>query len=366
MPPSLDQRISDILADSDKPLKAMKIASLIGGGVTRRDVNEVLYGRLKRRVRQNSLYQWSLVGQGAANVDEFAGDQTMSRYRRSRGRRRRSRTAGHEAALKNIEEARQLSAELGGTDKDVKDYFFHLSPSELERVLDQYEEQFGLKAREYAEERGIPGWKSGRIKMSGMVAERLFKLLPPLMPLEKKSDLLQSLWNHVCPTTRKEYVIRSSDELDAVCEQIRQDMNVQVESHQTSEEFNKRFNWLAGDDAQLQQQLHNHYKLAWRTQVSDAVSQRLANLRERLSNVSAGRAEQTFEILNHKFVVRIQPERNVVHTSIHRDDAVVSSAGRRSGHKTLQQSSSTGCLATIAVLFFAGLGAIAWGWQPLL
>ena len=49
----------------------------------------------------------------------------MSSYRYS------SRSAGLERALQHIEEAKQLTRELGGTDKDVKEYFFSLPTNEL-------------------------------------------------------------------------------------------------------------------------------------------------------------------------------------------------------------------------------------------
>ena len=46
----------------------------------------------------------------------------MPFYRR-RGRRR---NYGQERALQHIQEAKDLSRELGGTDEDVKSYFFSL------------------------------------------------------------------------------------------------------------------------------------------------------------------------------------------------------------------------------------------------
>ena len=39
----------------------------------------------------------------------------------------------------------------------------------------------------------IPKWRTGRVQMSGMVAERLFNLLPPRMPLGVKYKLVEGL-----------------------------------------------------------------------------------------------------------------------------------------------------------------------------
>jgi hypothetical protein len=40
-------------------------------------------------------------------------------------------TIGHKKALQHIHEAEELSQQLGGTDEDVKKYFFSLPPKEL-------------------------------------------------------------------------------------------------------------------------------------------------------------------------------------------------------------------------------------------
>ena len=117
---------------------------------------------------------------------------TGRRYGHSRRYTYRKRDPGREAALKHIEAARRLSAELGGTDKDVKAYFFSLDPRELRPILDEYERQFGRSARDYAEQT-IPRWRNGSRKMSGRVASRLFSLLPQHMPLRKKYELIKSL-----------------------------------------------------------------------------------------------------------------------------------------------------------------------------
>jgi hypothetical protein len=86
-------------------------------------------------------------------------------------------------------------------DQGVKAYFFSLSPVELTAVLDDYQRAYGSEAREYAA-KTIPKWRSGRVQMSGMVAERLFNLLPPRMPLGVKYKLVEGLWHHVGPSSK--------------------------------------------------------------------------------------------------------------------------------------------------------------------
>ena len=108
-------------------------------------------------------------------------------YRSRRGYS--SRNYGAERAAQHIEEARVLSRELGGTDQDVKRYFFSLPPSTLSHVLNLYERQHGSSARQYAQAT-MGAWSSGRRQMSGMIASRLYNLLPPIMPLEDKYKLV--------------------------------------------------------------------------------------------------------------------------------------------------------------------------------
>src|SRR5215469_5747346 len=107
---------------------------------------------------------------------------SRSRYRGRSTGYRRSRSYGRERALEHIAAAKRLTAELGGMDQGVKAYFFSLSPVELSSILNEYQGKYGRSAREYAEQT-IPKWRSGRVQMSGMVAERLFNLLPSRMPL---------------------------------------------------------------------------------------------------------------------------------------------------------------------------------------
>ena len=80
---------------------------------------------------------------------------------------RYSRSAGHERALEHIREAQQLTRELGGSDQDVKKYFFSIPQNDLREILDEYEVRFGTKARDYAEET-LPKWRDGQVQMSGL------------------------------------------------------------------------------------------------------------------------------------------------------------------------------------------------------
>ena len=124
-----------------------------------------------------------------------------------RGRSKRYKISiGHQKALEHIHEARVLTQELGGTDTDVKEYFFNLSTDQLKVVFDRYESENGKRAREYSETT-YKKWASGKVHMSGLVAERLFGILPTTMPLEAKYKLTKSLWYHVGPSSTKTFYV---------------------------------------------------------------------------------------------------------------------------------------------------------------
>ena len=144
----------------------------------------------------------------------------MARRYRSGGYSRRKLDYGRSRALEHIEAADQLSRELGGTDKDVKSYFFALPPSEMASLLDEYEQRYGKSAREYATNT-LSNWQSGRVQMSGLVAERLFNMLPPRMPLAEKYKLTERLWEHFGPRSKKRLRVGPDSDHEAAVEAVR-------------------------------------------------------------------------------------------------------------------------------------------------
>ena len=103
--------------------------------------------------------------------------------------------------MEHIEEARSFSAEIGGCDNIIKRYFFGLSSGELDSFMRAYGKQYGAKAEDYAR-RTLPHWKSGSRMMSGLVAKRLFSLLPEYMDAKNKLGLATKLWQVLSPASR--------------------------------------------------------------------------------------------------------------------------------------------------------------------
>jgi hypothetical protein len=162
------------------------------------------------------------------------------------------------AAMRHIAEAAEFSSEVGGVDSDIKSYFFSLDAAQIASVMKDYRRHYGAKPADYAEET-LSSWKSGRVKMSGLVAKRLFDLLPNKMPLASKYSLVESLWKVKSPSSSATLYIGPDAQ--------NQDIQIAVSTHfqKVLTEFYlpdlivNRFRWLAEGDVTLQQTLQNHY-----------------------------------------------------------------------------------------------------------
>jgi hypothetical protein len=217
---------------------------------------------------------------------ELGSDEFMRRYRTPRY----ERSIGLERAKAHIEAARQLSIELGGTDQDVKSYFFGLPAAEVRAVLEEYGHKYGLQAKEYAQET-IPKWRTGRVHMSGLVAGRLYALLPTRMPLEAKYKLTEDLWRHVGPSSKKTLRVGSNVSIDAMIDVAYRHIDDVVTYYKIPVDLERRFNWLSSGDIEVKQTLLNHLRVLEKTLVVNALRARLPVLMDHL-NSSEGRFTQ--------------------------------------------------------------------------
>lgn len=184
----------------------------------------------------------------------------MARRRRSGSYKRRSyssRSYGQEAARRHIAEARVLSERLGGMDQEVKAFFFGLDRERLSDVLDRYGRKFGSDKRTYAEET-FPRWRSGERQMSGLVAGRLFDLLPPIMPIDLKLRIVEGLFEKA-GQSKMDYVLVPMEThpadvvrfVDEKCFGYLSDVGIDTS-------IKRQFDWLSGEDAAVAERLFKH------------------------------------------------------------------------------------------------------------
>jgi len=208
---------------------------------------------------------------------------------------------GRQRALEHIREGEELSRELGGTDKDVKKYFFSLPPNELKQILDEYGRKYGKVKQEYAEET-FQKWKTGQVTMSGLVAGRLFNLLPPRMPLQDKYALVENLWKEYCPRSDKVLLIGVDANEREIIESIQSHFLNVVVNYDIPEPLQNRFNWLSGGDVNIKQQLLNYFLQKERDLIAYAMKHRIPVLLKHLNEHGPNihKIKQQIEIGKHK------------------------------------------------------------------
>lgn len=229
----------------------------------------------------------------------------MAKYR-SRGRSNSRRSSyGYERAQQHIREADQLSVELGGTDKDVKEYFFSLNENQLSSILNEYSATYGQSAGEYAKTT-MRKWESGQVHMSGMVAGRLFSLLPKLMPLDAKLRLTESLWKHVAPKSQHKIYVNPETPVEIAVSEVSKLLQKEVVSYKIPQHMERRFSWLAQGDVGVKQQLLNHIRAKEKELAARSLSTNLPILSTYLKNneaLSSKTVSHTLTVGNNELVV---------------------------------------------------------------
>lgn len=258
------------------------------------------------------------------------------------GRRRSYRSAGHERALQHIREAHELSEELGGSDEDVKKYFFSLRSDQLKIILDDYQRRYGENARQYAE-KTLGAWKSGTVHMSGQTAARLFRLLPAGMPLKKKHDLVEKLWDRYSPRSAYTITFGPDAELAEIRDRLRVHVDEVVQNYQIPDALQRRFEWLSDGDSHCVQELLNHFlgrdrELAT-TVVEEQVKMILATIDSTGSVVKLFR--RTIEMGGHTVTIVLDPK---IHGVELRKDTPLSTVSAGT------DSEGLGCIIIIAAL----------------
>ena len=184
----------------------------------------------------------------------------MARRRRNgsyKGRGYSSRSYGQEAARRHIAEAHALSERLGGMDQEVKAFFFALDREQLSDVLDRYGQKFGADKRAYAEET-YPRWRSGQRQMSGLVAGRLFDLLPPIMPIDLKLRIVERLFENAGKSKADHVLVPMESHPADVVHFVDQTCFGYLTDVGIDNSIKRQFNWLSGEDAAVAEQLFKH------------------------------------------------------------------------------------------------------------
>lgn len=222
--------------------------------------------------------------------------------RRSSSRRGFNNSRGDEFARRHIEEAEAFTREMGGVDQDVKKYFFELSSERLSSILSEYRVIYGQAAGQYAYDT-LRLWKSGSRRMSGLVAKRLFELLPRRMPLPDKYKLVESLWRIKGPSSSKQLFVGTDATGEEVRQIVEQHFNEIVTPHQIPSHIALRFKWLSEGDVKIQQDLYNYYSSLDKSLVVKGLEQRIPMLMNEIGKSLGTSISQTVRIGNHELTL---------------------------------------------------------------
>lgn len=234
-------------------------------------------------------------------------------YRRHR--KDSSHDVGHEAARRHIREAEEFSHEIGSYDKDVKEYFFSLPSHELNVILKEYGVNFGTEAEVYARQT-FNNWKNGKRRMSGLVAKRLFGLLPPKMSERKKYELAENIWTHFGPTSCHYYTIGANTNVDDLASIVAGKLDEVVQYYSIPDNIKNRFHWLSAGDIQVEEQLLNHFRQAQKNLAVQKILHEIPLLQQQM---------RSYPDITHKLSSTLQIHKHIVNIEVNRrlDDAII-------------------------------------------
>jgi hypothetical protein len=262
-----------------------------------------------------------------------------------------------EKALRHIEEAKAFTAEMGGTDVDVKKYFFSLPWSELDSLFRDYGRRYGSSPEEYARE-AFDFWKSGRRQMSGLVAKRLFEFLPPKMPLAKKYELADNVWRNFAPKTSHNYKIGKDTDIEDLSGTISNKLDSLITDFSIPSNIKNRFHWLASGDIHIEEQLLNYCRQQMKSLAFEKINLEIPVLQrqEKISSVFTGLLKTTIIINKNEISITIDKNLSTEIIEITESSRLPSppmnqaSSGQPS-YRQMSQSNGGGCLSMLTICF---------------
>jgi hypothetical protein len=187
--------------------------------------------------------------------------------------------------------------------------------------------------------------------MAGQTAVRLFNLLPPRMPPAKKYEIVENLWNHVGPTSKKTLRVGLDASVDQVLNAVRKYLDDQV-SHKIPEQLEWQFTWLAAHDTRVKQDLLNLLRQQYEKQlVAESARLQLPIMLDHLRSEAGQHTQRLAQILtigNHELEVALDKSASGV--------AILEPRAARPAAAALGQTTSYKwlwwVLAAIAILWF--------------
>ena len=184
---------------------------------------------------------------------EIPQKRKMPRYRY---KSRRSTWNAPSAAVKHMQERRELSAKVFGLDNEIIAKLFALEADRREAFFGVYERAHGSKSVGYARETWI-SWASKRTGISGQNAERFITLAPQVFTFEERYELVAKLY---AKTRRSEshfleLVIGYSEGAIQQLESLLERLCAKPSEHTLPDSVIQFVAWIAENDAVISRRL---------------------------------------------------------------------------------------------------------------
>lgn len=157
------------------------------------------------------------------------------------------------AGSQHVSARASLSYQVGGIDKDIEHAFLSLADARLERIFQKYGAVHGRSAETYARATHAK-WKSGKVRMSGAVAERLLNLVPPELDAALRFDLVKKLRGAFLHREQR-YVVTEPETWRSAVAPVVAELITASAKFQLPERVQSKVAWLAGGDAKAAQSL---------------------------------------------------------------------------------------------------------------
>lgn len=261
---------------------------------------------------------------------------------------------GYERARRHIEEARQLRAELGDAERQTRDTFLNLDQQRLDRLLHAYRERYGQRPYEYCIVT-IDKWRSGRRQMSGMVAERIFDLLPRFVTPDERQQIAGKLWKHLSPGSDNQLVVSPKSSPEDVRSALDDYADRYIRSYSFPSNLRDRFTWIANRDVELTEKLLNYFQQMEYKVAARAIRVRLPIIEEKLralNNSMTATVSEEFLVGKHRLkIVFTNPKDETPQPHVELLDMKTPRVRQQTGTRTsTDDDNPVGCLVWLLVI----------------
>ena len=102
--------------------------------------------------------------------------------------------------------------------------------------------------------------ESGSTAMSGLVAQRLFALLPPRMPAGN-FELAANIWQYYGPRSASKFTVGPNADPKVVLEAVRARFETTIKAYRIPETVRARFDWLSAGDVTMKKSLLDDFPI---------------------------------------------------------------------------------------------------------